>query len=115
MLLSRHHKAGKLPARKAHVKHVIQLEEGPVPRLRKLKVDDHNRDQASGGVDPADLAAEVSLVRVEHIRHNDGPNSGEEVVEGKTDGLGFGAETRDGHFAGDAGCGADDGTEGPPC
>jgi hypothetical protein len=94
---------------------MIQLDEGPVPCLGKLEVNDHNGDQTGGTVDPTDLAAEVSLVGIKHIRDDDVPDGGEEVVEGEADGLGFGTETRDGDFAGNAGGGADNRAKRPPC
>lgn len=94
---------------------MIQLDEGSVPRLGELKIDDYNCNQTDGGVDPADLTAEISLVGIEHVRHGDVPDGGEEVVEGKADCLRFSTQTRDRDFTGNASGGADDRAKCPPC
>jgi hypothetical protein len=68
---------------------MIQLDVGPVLCLGELEVDDHNRGQTGRGVDPADLAAEISLVGIEHVRDDDVPDGGKEVVESEANGLRF--------------------------
>ena len=94
---------------------MIQLDEGPVLRLGELKIDDYDRNHTGGGVDPADLAAEVSLVGIEHVRHGDVPDGGEEVVGGEADCLRFSTQTCDRDFTSNAGGGADDRAKCPPC
>ena len=80
---------------------MIQLDEGPVPRLGELKIDDYSRNHTGGGI--------------EHVRHGDVPDGGEEVVEGEADCLRFSTQTRDRDFTGNAGGGADDRAKCPPC
>ena len=94
-------KCSKLPRRNLLFKHMIQLFKGPPLRLWQAEVGPNTRDDRETTKDESCLAAEISLIRINHIRHNDSHNESPEILCEETYTHAIRAETSRGHLSTD--------------
>lgn len=81
------------------IEHLIQIFKGPSLGLGYLKVDYNQGNETQEREDPSDFAAQVSLICVVQVRHNNVPYGREEVVKCESDSHGLCAKTHCGDLS----------------
>lgn len=85
----------ELPRGYLLLKHLIQFLETAILCLWKLEIEHDQRDDAGREEDESDSSKKsgTTWCDIEEVRGHDVPNTRVQIVEGETDGLGFGSKS----------------------
>ena len=93
--------SAELPSRKLQLEHLVDLGVGPVLHFRDVKPHDDDRDNTEASKEESRLSPPITLIDVEHIRHEEVEGPGEKSRGHEAQTLRLATKANGGSFAGD--------------